>query len=214
MNADEEEVLESTPGRAGRPQGMLQKILKALRRRMPKTHTLLVFSGPPDINYSGTLEAKGFEMEEITPGNVDRALEFRKPEVVGQLRTYLDKGFRGWFATLGDDIAGYAFMAAVTDKPTIVRRLLLHPGEAGAILVYSRPEYRIFGVGPALTREISARAAATDGIHTYVLWTAPAHRRWLDSLKAYRMHPAGKVWILELLGRPVWRRTTGSPVKR
>jgi len=214
MSLVDESDLDDLAATASRPQGFLQKLRAALRRRMPRSYTLLVFTGPPDISYEGTLKAKGFDMEEVTPDNVDGALEFRKPEVVGQLRTYLAKGFRGWFAKLGDEIVGYAFMAAITDKPTIVRRLFLHPGEAGSILVYSRPEYRIFGVGPALTREISAKAAATDGIDTYVLWTAPAHERWLDSLRAYRMEPAGKVWVLEFMGRPVFRYTTGSPLKR
>lgn len=214
MSLVDESGLDDLTAAASRPQGFLQKLRAALRRRLPRSYTLLVFTGPPDISYEGTLKAKGFDMEEITPDNVDGALEFRKPEVVGQLRAYLAKGFRGWFAKLGDEIVGYAFMAAITDKPTVVRRLLLHPGEAGSILVFSRPEYRIFGVGPALTREISARAAATDGIDTYVLWTAPAHQRWLESLRAYRMEPAGKVWVLEFMGRPVFRYTTGSPLKR
>ena len=209
----ESDLGEDAPASAA-PQGLLQRFWKALRRRLPKTHTLLVFTGPPDLAYDGTLKAKGFSMEEITPENIARTSDFRKPEVVQQLRTYLARGFKGWYAKLGDEIAGYAFMAAITDRPTLVRRLLLHPGEAGAILVYARPEYRIFGVGPALTREISAKAAATEGIDTYVLWTAPAHERWLESLRAYRMEPAGKVRILELMGRPVFRYTSGSPVRR
>ena len=194
--------------------GFLSKVAKAVKRRLPKTHTLLVFTGPPDINYEGTLKAKGFDMTEITSENVDEALSFRKWDVVVQLRSYLGKGYRGWFAKLGEEIVGYVFMATVTDRTEVVRRIKLHPGEAGAILVYSRPEYRIFGVGPALTREVSAKAAATDGIDTFVLWTAPTHERWLDSLKAFRMKPAGKVWILEFFGRRVIRWTTGSKLKR
>ncbi len=196
------------------PAGLTQRIAAAIRRRLPRTYTLLVFSGPPDINYKGSLKAKGFDIMEITEQNVHLASAFRKPAVVTQLRAYLSRGFRGWFAMMGEDIAGYAFMAAVTDKPTIVRRLLLHPGEASPILVYSRPEYRIFGIGPALTREISAMAAATDGIDRYVLWTAPTHHRWLDSLRAFRMEPAGRVRVVEFMGRSILRYTTGSPVKR
>jgi GNAT superfamily N-acetyltransferase len=207
MNTDDTDRTESATGPFGR-------LLKAIGRRLPRTRTLLVFTGPPDITYEGTLAAKGFGMDEITAENIERAAEFRKRDVVVQMKNYLDKGYRGWFATLGDEIAGYAFLAAIKDKPTIVRRLMLHPGEAGSILVYTRPEYRIFGIGPALTREISARAAAMEGIDTLVVWTAPVHKRWLESLRAYDMEPAGRVWILELFGRPIIRRTIGSKVKR
>lgn len=194
--------------------GFLSKVAKAVKRRLPKTHTLLVFTGPPDINYEGTLKAKGFDMVEITRENVDEALAFRKKDVVVQLRSYLERGYRGWFAKFGKEIAGHMFMASVTDKPRVVRRLKLHPGEAGAILVYARPEYRVFGVGPAMIREAMAKAAVIDGIGTFVMWTIPSHRRWFDTLKAFRMKPAGKVWILEFFGRPVIRWTTGSKLKR
>lgn len=195
-------------------EGFLSKVAKAVKRRLPRTHTLLVFTGPPDINYDGALKAKGFDLAEMTPENVDEALSFRKREVVVQLRSYLRKGYRGWFAKLGEEIVGYMFMAAVTDKPRVVRRLKLHPGEAGAILVYARPQYRVFGVGPAMIREAMAKAAVIDGIGTFVMWTIPSHRRWFDTLKAFRMKPAGKVWILELFGRPMIRWTTGSKLKR
>ncbi len=196
--------------------GFFTRLLKAFRRRLPKTYTLLVSAGPPDLKFEGLLERKGFRTIDITPENIDEALSFRKPEVVTQMHQYLQKGCTGWFVLLGDTIVGYVFMAAVRDKPTIVRRLLLHPGEAGVILVYTRPEYRIFGLGAAMGMEISAKAAALGGMHNLVVWTAPAHTHWLRSLQELdpRMKPAGKVWVLELFGRPVFRYTTGSPVKR
>ncbi|MHC4713025.1 MAG: GNAT family N-acetyltransferase [Planctomycetota bacterium] len=196
--------------------GSLTRLVKAFKRRLPKTYTLLVSAGPPDLKFEGLLERKGFRTIDITTENIDEALSFRKPDVVTQMRQYLQRGCTGWFVALGDTIVGYAFMAAVRDKPTVVRRLILHPGEAGVILVYTRPEYRIFGLGAAMGMEMSAKAAALGGMHNLVVWTAPTHSHWLRSLQEIdpRMKPAGKVWILELFGRPVFRHTTGSPVKR
>ncbi len=194
--------------------GFFGKVAAAIKRRLPRTRKFLFFTGPPDITYEGTLAAKGFNMVELTLENIDEALSWRKPEVVQQLRSYLERGFAGWYAALGDEVAGYAFMAVAGTEPVKVRHIYLHPGEAGSMMVYTRPEYRIFGVGPALTKEISAKAAAMDSVNTFVVWGAPVHERWNESLKAYRMMPAGRLWILEFCGRPIIRYTSGSPVKR
>ena len=196
--------------------GFWARLARAVDRRLPKMRSLMVFTGPPDIKFEGFIEEKGFRVVDITPENVDQALSFRKTEVVKQMRDYLEKGCRGWFAMLGDTIVAYAFLAIVKDRPKIVRRLLLHPGEAGIILVYARPEYRIFGLGTAMGKLVSARAAAAGGIHRLVAWTVPSHESWIRALGEIEppMLPAGKVRIFEIFGRPVFRYTTGSPVKR
>lgn len=192
----------------------LVRLAKAIRRRLPRTRTFVVFAGPPDGKYAGAMAAMGAEMVEITPENVDQVLSFRIPDVVNILRRHLEDGCKGWFAVKDDTIIGYTFLAVGGEKPRLVRKVLLHPGEVGAILVFTRPEFRGLGIGPAFAREIIARAADIDGVNSVVMWTVPSNQRWIRPLRRYGMKPAGKVWILYFWGRSVFRRTTGSPVKR
>ncbi len=193
---------------------LLRRTSQTIRRRLPRIRRFVVFAGPATGRFRGAMARHGAELIEMTRENADLALSFRKAEVVTQLKAWLTRGARGWFAVRGETVLGYAFLAITGDRPQIVRHVLLYPGEAGGILLYTRPHYRKAGVGPAFIKEILARAADIDGIERVVLWTVPAKKRWARALTRYGFEPAGSVVVFEAFGRSIFRLTRGSNVKR
>jgi len=191
----------------------LQRLLAALRRRRPRLRSYIFFAGPPQARLAGAVEKAGARMVEITPENLDRALAFRKADIVRLLGDYLERGCRGWFAELDGEVAAYAFLAVPGEGPEKFRRVRVYPGEAGGILFYTRPEFRSTGVGTAMIRELSALAGEA-GARSYVLWTVPSNEGWTRPLRRWGLEPAGRAWIFELWGRPVLRIQHGTGVRR
>ena len=195
-------------------EGLVARIVAAVRRRLPRLKRFVVFSGAATDEFAGAMRRKGIELAEIDLNNVERALDFRSTDVVEQLRTWLERGARGWFAVRNGDVLGYAFIASANGKSRTVRHLRLHPGEAAGILFYTRRRFRKTGVGPAFLQEILARAAAIDGIDRVVVWTVPAKQRWARALARYGLDFESSVLILEVGGRSILRMTKGSSVTR
>jgi GNAT superfamily N-acetyltransferase len=174
----------------------------------------LIFAGEPRAEYAGAMARVGAEITEMTRNNVALAADFRRPEVVDQLAAWLDRGALGWFAKKDGEVLGYAMLYAVDDEPRLVRHIYLHPGEAGGILFYTRPECRQLGIGPAFVKELSAKAAAIEGVKSYVAWIVPGNRRWAAALRRMGLLPAGEVRVLKFWNRSIMRKVTGSDVKR
>lgn len=208
-------VRDATYGRILGKSGMerIRRMGKAVGKRLPRLRCYVICEAAPAADKAGALARAGFGIDEMTVGTLARAAEFRKPEIVATLRKYLEKGCRGVYATDGDTIAGYALLATTGREPAELRRVRLCAGEAAVILVYTRPEYRGRGVATALLDELNS-AAARSGASKIVTWTVLSNKASQKVQRKGGGAYAGKVFILELLGRPVWRHTFGSAVAR
>jgi len=193
---------------------MLAGAARAVRRRLPRLRRFEIVSSKPSSSSGAALAAIGLDLVAVTEDNLPLALEFRPAGVVSQLARHLRGGCRGWYACERGRVAAYGFLATPDGAPMRVRRVFVHPGEAAAVLFFTRPEWRGRGVATALLSALKARAAKVPGVETVIAWSPRANRAARRVQLKAGFAPAGTLWVFEFLGRPVARLTFGSPVKR
>lgn len=78
--------------------GLFSRLVAAIRRRLPRLKRFVVFSGPVTDEFAGAMADRGARLVEVTRDSAEGAPAFRKEEVVEHMKTWLERGTRGWFA--------------------------------------------------------------------------------------------------------------------
>lgn len=198
----------------GKYYGLLNKVGKALYRRRPRALRYVFFSGTADASHLGRMKQMGYDVVEMKVEDLDRIAEFRKKEVIAQLRGAFDDGHRGVLVMKDGVIAAYWFLAAPRERPAVVRHVVVYPGEMAVILGFVRPEFRTSRIAPVMMREMKGIASGIPGVTKFITWQIPANSLSERALKRYGFDLGGRVAIFEFFGRPILRVTRGSDVKR
>lgn len=182
--------------------------------RLPHVETMAVFERETASEGRGAIGRLGFDLVEMSPSTLGTISPFRRRDQVNLVRRHLETGGRGWWASRDGEVAAYACLVVPPLRPERHRYLLVYPGEASGILMFTRPEFRGLGLGRGFLQELGGIACIEHGAQTMVGWTASHNRASCRMHLSAGFAPAGTVDVLIVWYRPVKTWTRGGRRQR